>query len=109
MRGPPYHSGRSFVDSSGNLPILDRRDEDRIEAIAIRDLLIDTRGHMFTSNFVVDESYTLIMSNLGTGVALRFLIDLYASSITVERISRDDEDRAEVTLLLRRCRDTPAE
>jgi predicted nucleic acid-binding protein len=52
----------------------------------------------FTSNFLTDETYTLLLVRLGYRFAIRYLEELRASSITVVRITSVDEERAEEIL-----------
>ncbi|HTE83293.1 MAG TPA: VapC toxin family PIN domain ribonuclease [Dehalococcoidia bacterium] len=95
---PTSYPRRVFVDSSANLALLDATDDNHGAAQAISQRLIGSRSRLFTTNFIIDESYTLIMSHLGTTAAIAYLHDIRASSFTIERISLVDERRAEEIL-----------
>jgi uncharacterized protein len=87
-----------FLDSSANLAIIDANDANHSAAIAIRRGLVSSRSRLLTTNYILDESYTLIMSELGTRVGLLFLRDIRQSVITIHRVSASDEVRAEQIL-----------
>ena len=95
---PPHHPSRVFLDSSANLALLDSTDANHQIARSIQQKLIQLRPQIFTTNFITDESYTLILANLGRDAAIAYLDRLYASSFTVVRVSPADERRAEALL-----------
>jgi predicted nucleic acid-binding protein len=96
-RAQPYPR-LAFLDSSANLAILDAKDTHHAQAAAIWRGLVSSRSRVLTTNYIVDESYTLIMSELGTPAALTFLRDIRRSAIVIERVSAADEERAEQIL-----------
>jgi predicted nucleic acid-binding protein len=87
-----------FLDSSANLAVIDSNDGQHEAAHSIREGLVASRSRLVTTNYILDESYTLIMSELGTRVALSFLRDIRRSAVTIERVSASDEQRAEEIL-----------
>ncbi len=87
-----------FLDSSANLAVLDAKDAHHAEAIAIWRRLVSSHSRVLTTNYIVDESYTLIMGELGTAVALAFIRDIRRSAIVIERVSAVDEERPEQIL-----------
>jgi predicted nucleic acid-binding protein len=93
----PYPS-RIFLDSSANLAVADRTDENHNAARSIYQNIVQFKPQIFTTNFITDESYTLILSNLGRQAAVEYLDRLYASSFSIVRISPSDERRAEELL-----------
>ncbi len=84
-----------FLDSSANLAVIDANDANHGAARFIRRGLAGSRSRLVTTNYILDEPYTLIMSELGTQGALAILCDIRQSAITVERASAADEERAE--------------
>lgn len=94
----PLTPRRVFVDSSANLALVDTTDDNHPAARRISEQLMTLRPRLFTSNFIIDESYTLILSNLGRRAAIAYLDETYASSFTIERIAPADERRAEEIL-----------
>ena len=95
---PTHNPSRVFLDSSANLALLDSTDANHQAARSIQQKLIQFRPQIFTTNFITDESYTLILANLGRDAAIAYLDRLYASSFTVARVSPTDERRAEELL-----------
>jgi len=87
-----------LVDAGGWLALLDGDDTNHRAAIAIQHALTTHRSQLFITNFLVDETYTLIRSRLNHRLAVRFLDNIYASSVTRIRIIPDDEARAEEIL-----------
>ncbi|MGI8550291.1 MAG: type II toxin-antitoxin system VapC family toxin [Dehalococcoidia bacterium] len=91
----PPNPQRLLVDSTVNLALLDSNDNNHATARDIQQHLVIVRPRLFTTNYLFDESYTLIMSHLGRNAAITFLDDIRASSFTIVRISEVDEARAE--------------
>jgi predicted nucleic acid-binding protein len=60
--------------------------------------LAEARSHLFTSNFNLDEAYTLILGRLGYHFAFTFLTQLTSSPTTVIRVTEGDEARAQEIL-----------
>lgn len=88
-----------FVDSSAYLALLDETDEHHIEAAEILTRLANARHQLITTNAVLFEAYTLILSALGRSAAVRFLNDLRESQTRLERVRVRDEERARQILL----------
>ena len=81
-----------FVDTSGFKALVDVKDEFHERAVKIWEKLKIDKSSLITTNFILDESYTLIRLRCGIGVCrdLRtMLTDLV--SIKVMRVSLDDE------------------
>lgn len=86
-------AGNVFVDTSGFKALVDPRDEFHTRAKqSWKDL--STKGvNLVTSNYVLDESYTLIRQRCGLVVARSFrkLIAESGKEIKVMRVTLDDE------------------
>lgn len=54
-----------FIDTSAWVALENKRDIHYKEAITFRDEIKNKRYRLFTSNFVLDETYTLCFANLG--------------------------------------------
>lgn len=54
-----------FIDTSAWVALENKKDIHYEEAIAFRDEIKNRRYRMYTSNFVLDETYTLLLANVG--------------------------------------------
>ena len=54
-----------FIDTGAWVALENKRDIHYKEAITFRDEIKNKRYRLFTSNFVLDETYTLCLANLG--------------------------------------------
>ena len=86
---------RVLVDASGYFALADQRDVDHVAARAILARLTTERWQPFTTNFVVAETYNLILARRNRAEAVRFLnrIDRSVDTVVV-RIDEMDEQRA---------------
>lgn len=82
-----------FVDTSGFKALVDPNDEFHTRAKRIWKDLSSKGVGLVTSNYILDESYTLIRQRCGLGVARMFreLIAQSGKEIKVMRVSLDDE------------------
>ncbi len=87
-----------FVDTGGFYALSDPRDDDHQAARRIQTQLADTRSRLFTSNFIIDEAYTLHLVRANYHAAIAFLDSVTASPLTIVRITPDDELRAQELL-----------
>jgi predicted nucleic acid-binding protein len=67
---------RVFVDTGGWYAAIARKDHDHAAA---REFLSANRLHLLTSDYVMDETVTLLQSRLGHSYAVKFLDALQAS------------------------------
>lgn len=103
MTRPLAYPRTVLVDSGATLALADADDGNHTQAVQIRPRLIAARSRLYLTNYLVDESYTLLMSRVGYRFAIRFLDELPTSDFTMVRITPEDEERAE--RLLRRYHD----
>ncbi len=61
------------------------------------------RPRLFVTNFLIDETYTLIRARMNYQLAVRFLDDIRSSRVNHIHVTPEDEARAEE--LLRRYHD----
>ncbi len=61
-----------FVDTSAFLAIENRRDTHHVLALNFRDTCLKTGQPLFTSDYVLDESYTIIRLRAGHANAVEF-------------------------------------
>lgn len=87
---------RCFVDTSAFCALEDRADWHHASAHLFRKELRDkTSGQLITTNFVIDETLTLLKARLGAGPAIRFGAMIWNSeAVLVLRVSEEQEKRA---------------
>lgn len=79
-----------FVDTSAFLALEDRRDAHHAEALDFRDDCFRSGEALVTSDYVLDESYTIIRRRTGHGVAVGFGEDIRGSRlIRVEHVTHE--------------------
>jgi predicted nucleic acid-binding protein len=83
-----------FADSAGYFAVLDADDRNHGAAVVVARRLAQESRRLFTTNFVIAEAHTLILTRLGHAQALRFLEELIRGGTVVVRISTRDERRA---------------
>ena len=98
MESDGPRSRRVFVDTSAFFASFNDHDAQYRAAAAILNWLLDERGHLVTSNFVLAETHAILLSKLGRAVALRILTDLYGGWVGIARVDEADERRARALL-----------
>lgn len=83
-----------LVDSSAFLCLEDPNERRHAETQSAFDELIANRAHMLTTNFVFDETYTLLLVRLGRARAVEWGERVRASQLRVIRVTEDQENRA---------------
>jgi len=84
-----------FVDTSGWVALKHRGDTLWQAATALNRSLLASGNHYVTTNFVLDESYTLLRLRAGHHVAVELGEEIAASpSVTVVQISPELEEEA---------------
>lgn len=87
-------SDRIFVDSAAYYALTDTHDGNHALAVATAQQLVRDGADLYTTNFVVAETHTLILNRLGRDVAERVLDRVHASSTRIVRVTERDETRA---------------
>ena len=83
---------RVFVDTGAWYAMTDRKDRDHESVVSA---LRENRGRLLTSNYVLDETLTLVRFRLGWRVSRELGEQLRTSNLTrLERISARDEEAA---------------
>ena len=86
---------RVFVDTSAFVALRNRDEREHAAARASFKTLIDQRSDLFTSNFVVAETYTALLVRLGRSEAVTWGRSVRNSqSIEVVRVDERTEDAA---------------
>lgn len=61
-----------FIDTSAWIAIEDKRDVNHDAALEFKENIVSTRNRLITTNYVLDETYTLLLLDLGYSRAIRF-------------------------------------
>ena len=61
-----------FIDTSAWVALENKKDIHYREAVAFRDEIKNKRYRLYTSNFVLDETYTLLLANVGDKNTIEF-------------------------------------
>lgn len=85
---------RIFVDSSAYLALLDRQDDNHPQATAIVRRLAAEHFRQFTTNVLVIETHSLLLSRMGLRQATQFLREMEQSNTVIVRARLADEDYA---------------
>lgn len=70
-----------FVDTSAFLAIENHRDARHEEALALRERIVEAGRSLVTSDYVLDESYTIIRQRAGHRIAVEFGEEVRASRL----------------------------
>ena len=94
MVSTSLRSRRVFVDSSAYLALRDRRDEHHQLAVSIFTRLAQLRFRQFTSNIIMFEAHSLILSELGIENGQAFLHEMEESNTVVVNVRQLEEEQA---------------
>ena len=84
-----------FIDTGAFLARYLRNDRHHRSAVAVWETLGSNRENCVTSNFVLDETFTLLGRRAGYGFAVQRARNIYASqALTICRPDREDEIKA---------------
>lgn len=88
----------ALVDSGAALALADPDDKNHTAAAKIQANLIAAHVRLYTTNYLVDETYTLFLARMGYRFAVQFLDEVKAGTVTIVRVKASDEERAEEIL-----------
>ena len=84
-----------FVDTAGWMSMADRSDQRHLDAIRIRDEWLEQGGLLVTTDYVVDETLTLIRMRLGLEAAEKWWQQISGSPrLQVEWVDAERADKA---------------
>ncbi|MBI4737504.1 MAG: PIN domain-containing protein [candidate division NC10 bacterium] len=95
-------SGSCFVDTSAFYALLDAEDPHHPKSVGLFTQLARSRARLLTSNHVIFETYSLVLSRLGRWMAQSWLGKL---NMQIERAMPEDERRAVQIVLQFRDKD----
>ncbi len=87
-----------FLDTGAFLALADEDDDHHAAAKAVYAHLLQTQAQLFTSNFVLSETYTLIRSKVSHPAAVEFMKRLDPTGIRALRVSEAIDHTAKAIL-----------
>jgi len=88
-----------FIDTTAWVALENKRDIYHQEALRFRDEITMAHYRLYTSNYVLDESYTLLLLNVGYARTTAFMDAIHrleqARVLSIIRVSQDMGSRAE--------------
>lgn len=88
-----------FVDSSAIVALVDRNDRSHEAAVSAYRNLLESGYRLFTTNFVIAETVSLLSDGPGPDIARQWLRD---HRLSVYHVGQEDEQRARVRVLASR-------
>ena len=89
---------RVFVDSSAYLALLDRQDKNHPAATALVRQLAAEHFRQFTTNTLIIETHSLLLSRMGLREATQFLRAMEQTNTVIVRARAADEERAKAII-----------
>lgn len=87
-----------FIDTSAWVALENRKDIHYEQAVLFKDEIKNKRYRLYTSNFVQDETYTLLLANIGYAGTVEFAKRIRAMKdkglLHVVRVTEDMEESA---------------
>lgn len=84
-----------FVDTAGWVSAADRKDRYNAESCRMRDQWLSSGGFLVTSDYVIDETLTVIMRNMGMLAAERWWEQVDASKkLKIEQVDATRQGKA---------------
>ena len=95
-----HHVRRVLVDSAAYFALADQDSLEHQRAVAVTTHLATEHRHLFTTNFIVAETHSLLLNRLGRDLAALVLQEIDRSAATIVRVSATDERRAREIITL---------
>ena len=85
---------KSFIDTGDFLAIADKSDTFHELSVAAYQKLVEQKAILYTSNYIIDETITLIRARVNHDAAVAFIKGLDASNIRILHVTEKDEHSA---------------
>jgi predicted nucleic acid-binding protein len=95
---------KQFVDTGAFIAVTDRSDQYHERAVAHFRKLLQTRHPILTTNFILDETYTMLKRKLGADAAITFGIAIKTSG-QLEILTIDEEIEKRAWEIFKKYRD----
>lgn len=83
-----------FIDTGAFLAISDKSDTHHKTAVSAYQKIVDQKASLYTSNYVIDETITLIRARVSHTAAVAFIKNFEVSDIKVLRVAEKEERMA---------------
>ncbi len=93
-----------FVDASAWIALADRDDSNHKKAAAVYPSLLTANNRLITSNFVIAETYIVLLKELGQAAAISFL-ERVKTSPRITRVYSTEDIESEAQKMLGKYRD----
>jgi len=90
---------RVFIDTGFFAAFADTSDQFNIVAHQVIENILEQRGLLHTSNFVLAETYTLIRTRAGHRCAITFMQNFPKANIKVFYVTREIEEKAKAIFI----------
>ena len=94
------HVRRVLVDSAAYYALTDQESLQHRLAVAVTAQLAAEHRHLFTTNFIVAETHSLLLNRLGRDLSALVLQQIDRGTTTIVRVSAADERRAREIIAL---------
>jgi hypothetical protein len=85
----------TFADTQGWTALSNKKDQFHKRALAIKNKLISQHTKFITSNFILDETYTLLLTRIGHIAAVKFgELIRHTPSVEVVHVTGNIEEKA---------------
>jgi predicted nucleic acid-binding protein len=87
-----------FVDTSANFALVNKKDIDHMVATNFLKEATEKRCGLISTNFILAETYTLIMRKIGREIAIRYIKDFRNSAFVIRVLQTDEEEAWDIIL-----------
>jgi len=87
-----------FIDTSANFALVNKKDIDYQSAVKFLKEVAEKQCTLISTNFIIDETYTLIMRKIGREVAIKYIQDLRNSAVIIRVLQADEEKAWDIIL-----------
>ena len=83
-----------FIDTSAFCALAIPKDQFNSAAKTIHKQILNKKAHIYSSNYVLDEVYTLLKTRSSHTISVRFMDEIQKSHMIILRVTEDIEDAA---------------
>lgn len=87
-----------FIDTSANFALVNKKDIDHMMATNLLKEATEKRCALISTNFILAETYTLIMRKIGREIAVKYIKDFRNSAFVIRVLQTDEEEAWDIIL-----------